>query len=71
MRLALPQWFLTQGGFAWLGHLAMPGYMYGSPNQEGALKCETVLGTLDATPKVPRHTRLTQGEHRGSRHHFI
>ena len=23
---------------------------------------ETVLGTLDATPKVPRHTRLTQGE---------
>ena len=36
MRLALPQWFLTQGGFAWLGHLAMPGYMYGSPNQEGA-----------------------------------
>ena len=35
------------------------------------LKCETVLGTLDATPKVPRHTRLTQGEHRGSRHHFI
>ena len=29
------------------------------------LKCETVLGTLDATPKVPRHTRPTQGEARG------
>ena len=35
------------------------------------LKCETVLGTLDATPKVPQHAGLTQGEHRGSRHHFI
>ena len=35
------------------------------------LKCETVFGTLDATPKVPQHTGLTQGEHRGSRHHFI
>ena len=23
------------------------------------LKCETVLGTLDATPKVPQHTGLT------------
>ena len=35
------------------------------------LKCETVLGTLGATPKVPQHAGLTQGEHRGSRHHFI
>ena len=23
------------------------------------VKCETVLGTLDATPKVPQHTSLT------------
>ena len=35
------------------------------------LKSEKLLGTLDATPKVPRHTSLTWGEHRGSRHHFI
>ena len=25
------------------------------------LKCETVLGTLDATPKVPLYTDLTRG----------
>ena len=30
------------------------------------LKCETVLGTLDATPKVPRHTRLTHPFSSGS-----
>ena len=35
------------------------------------LKVETVLGTLDATHKVPRHTGLTREEHRGSWHHFI
>ena len=35
------------------------------------LKCDTVLGTFDATPKVPQHTGLTGGEHRGSRHHLI
>ena len=35
------------------------------------LKCDTVLCTFDATPKVPRHTGLTGGEHRGSRHHLI
>ena len=29
------------------------------------------LGTFDATPKVPLHTGLTGGEHRGSRHHLI
>ena len=26
------------------------------------LKCEMVLGTLDATPKVPQHAGLTQGD---------
>ena len=26
------------------------------------LKCETVLGTLDATPKVPLYTDLTRGD---------
>ena len=36
-----------------------------------ALKFETVLGTLDAIPKVPRHTGLNRGEHGSSRHHFI
>ena len=37
------------------------------------LKCDsdTVFGTFDATPKVPQHTGLTGGEHRGSRHHLI
>ena len=35
-----------------------------------ALKFETVLGTLDAIPKVPRHTGLNRGEHRVSRQHF-
>ena len=35
------------------------------------LKVETVLGTLDATQKVPQHTGLTREEHRGSRNHFI
>ena len=35
------------------------------------LKFETVLGSLDATHKVPRHTGLPREEHRGSRHHFI
>ena len=35
------------------------------------MKCDTVLGTFDATPKVPQHTGLTGGEHRGSRHHLI
>lgn len=34
LRRALPQWFLTQGGFAWLGHLAMPGGVYESPKRE-------------------------------------
>ena len=29
------------------------------------------IGTLDATSKVPRHTSLTRGEHRGSRHHYL
>ena len=26
------------------------------------LKCKTVLGTLDATPKVPLYTDLTRGD---------
>ena len=30
-----------------------------------------LLGTLDATPKVPQHTGLTGGEHLGSQHHLI
>ena len=34
------------------------------------LKCETVLGTLDATPKFPWHPGLTRGEHGGSQHRF-
>ena len=29
------------------------------------------IGTLDETSKVPRHTSLTQGEHRGSQHHYF
>ena len=43
----------------------------GSPVLHSILKCDTVLCTFDATPKVPRHTGLTGGEHRGSRHHLI
>ena len=35
------------------------------------LKFETVLDTLDATQKVPRHTSLSREEHRVSRHHLI
>ena len=34
-------------------------------------KCEMIFGTLNATPKVPRHMGRTRGEHRGSWHHFI
>ena len=30
-----------------------------------------LLGTLDATPKVPQYTGLTPREHRSSWHHFI
>ena len=37
---------------------------------KSVLKCKTVLGTLEATPKVSRHTGPTRGEHRGSRHDF-
>ena len=36
-----------------------------------ALKCETILDTLDVTPKVPGDIGLTLGEHRGSQHQFI
>ena len=36
--------------------------------RKGILKCETVLDTLDATAKVPRHAGFPRGEHRGSRH---
>ena len=41
------------------------------PGQEvpcSALKGDTVLDTLDATAKVPRHAGFPRGEHRGSRH---
>ena len=30
-----------------------------------------VLGTPDATPKVPQFTCITRGEHPASQHHFI
>ena len=35
------------------------------------LTYETVLGTLDATPKVPRHAWFPRGENLGSRHRFL
>ena len=35
------------------------------------LEVRNGIGTLDATSNVPRHTSLTQGEHRGSQHHYI
>ena len=47
--------------------------LYSVPKEvlRSILKCDTVLGTFDATPKFPQHTGLTGGEHRGSRNHLI
>ena len=50
---------------------ALARYSVSREVPRSVLKSEKLLGTLDATPKVPRHTSLTWGEHRGSRHHFI
>ena len=36
-----------------------------------ALKGERVPDSFHATPKSPRHTGFSRGEHRGSRHRFI
>ena len=46
-----------------------PTASQGSPTFR--LEVQNGIGTLDATSKVPRHTGLTRGEHRGSRHHYI
>ena len=51
------------------GNTEVPGVSREVPYS--VLKCETVLDTLDATAKVPRHAGFPRGEHRGSRHHFI
>ena len=51
------------------GNTEVPGVSREVPCS--VLKCETVLDTLDATAKVPRHAGFPRGEHRGSRHHFI
>ena len=50
---------------------ALSCYSVSSEVPRSVLKVEMVLGTLDATQKVPQHTSLTREEHRGSRHHFI
>ena len=47
------------------------GYSISKEVLRSILKCDMVLVTFDATPKVPQHTGLTGGEHRGSRHHLI
>ena len=49
---------------------ALAPYSVSREVPRSVLKCETVLGTFDATPKVPQHTGLTGGEHRGSLHHL-
>ena len=51
------------------GNTKVPGVSREVPCS--VLKCETVLDTLDATEKFPRHAGFPRGEHRGSRHHFI
>ena len=51
------------------GNTEVPGVSWEVPCS--ALKGETVLDTLDATAKVPRHAGFPRGEHRGSWHHFI
>ena len=50
---------------------ALASYSVSREVSRSVLKFETVLSTFDATPKVPQHTGLTGGEHRGSRHHLI
>ena len=50
---------------------ALAHYSVSREDPGSVLKCETVLGTLDATRKVTRLTSFTQGEHRGSWHYFI
>ena len=50
---------------------ALARYSVSREVPRSVLKRETVFCTLDATPKLPRHTGLTRGEHRCSRHHFI
>ena len=47
----------------------LSGYSVSREVPRSVFKVETVLGTLDVTQKVPRHTGLTREEHRGSRHH--
>ena len=50
---------------------ALARYSFSRKVPRSVLKCETILDTLDVTPKVPQNIGLTRGEHRGSRHQFI
>ena len=49
----------------------IPRYSVSREVPRSILKYKTVLGTLDATPKVPWHTGLTRGKHQSSWHHFL
>ena len=49
---------------------ALARYSVSREVSHSVLKFETLLGTLDVTPKVPRHTGLNGGEHGVSRQHF-
>ena len=40
---------------------ALARYSVSSEVPRSVLKCEMLLFTLDVTPKVPRHTVLTEG----------
>ena len=41
---------------------ALAPYSISREVSHSVLKCKTVLGTLDATPKVPLYTDLTRGD---------
>ena len=41
---------------------ALAPYSVSREVSHSVLKCKTVLGTLDATPKVPLYTDLTRGD---------
>ena len=46
---------------AWQDEALAP-YSVSREVSHSVLKCKTVLGTLDATPKVPLYTDLTRGD---------
>ena len=50
---------------------ALAHYSVSREVPRSVLKYQTVPGTLDVTPKIPRQTGFTPGEHQGFRHHFI